>query len=147
VRTLPESTNSYKWLKSTFLSYPTTFLTFQRTISSTLLAKLKVVEGPKSHQARRIVCRLLDSSNSYMWLGSTFLSYPTTFLTFQRTISSRLLAKVEVVHRPGSYQVDVLCVDYLSHLTVTCGNELLFSRMPLLPLLFRGLYHPVSLPQ
>jgi hypothetical protein len=162
------------WLRSTFLSYPTTFLTCKRTISSRLLATVEVVDRPKSYQvdvlcadypsheiltcgyeglfylipllyslvenyiilspchyrssgqtqirsSRCIVRRLPESSSSYMWLRSTFLSYPTTLLTFQRTVSSFLLAKVEVVDRPKSYQVDVLCVDYPSHQIVTCG--------------------------
>jgi hypothetical protein len=78
-----------------------------------------------------------------MWLQSTFLFYPTTFFTFHRTISSGLLAKVEVVHMPKSYQVDVLCADYPSHLTITCGYEVLF---PLIPLHVRDLYHLGSLP-
>jgi hypothetical protein len=51
------------------------------------------------------------------------------------------------VDRPKSYQVDVLCVDYLSHVTVTCGYEVIFSLLPLLSLLVREIYHLVSLPQ
>jgi hypothetical protein len=82
-----------------------------------------------------------------MWLRSTFLSYPTTFVTFQRTVSSWLLAKVEVVDRPKYHQVDVLCVDYPSHRTITCAYEVLFYLIPLLSLLVRELYHLVSLPQ
>jgi hypothetical protein len=66
--------------------------------------------------SRCIVCRLLESSNNYMWLRSSFLSYPTTFLTFKRTISSCLHATVIIVDVSKSYQVDVLCVDYPSHL-------------------------------
>jgi hypothetical protein len=62
-----------------------------------------------------IVHRLPESSNRYMWLRSAFLSYPTTF-TCKRTISSCLHATVEIVDGPKSYQVDVLCVDYPSHL-------------------------------
>jgi hypothetical protein len=54
---------------------------------------------------------------------------------------------VEVVDRPKSYQVDVLCVDYLSHQTVRCGYEILFYLIPLLSLLVRELYHIVSLPR
>jgi hypothetical protein len=90
---------------------------------------------------------LLESSNSYMWLRSTFLTYPTTFLTCKRTISSCLHATVEIVDEPKSYQVDVLCVDYPSHLTVTCGYEVLFYLIALLSLLVRQLYHLVSMPQ
>jgi hypothetical protein len=187
------------WLRSTFFSYPTTFLTCKRTISSCLLATVEVVDGPKSYQvdvlsadypshqtvtcgykvlfylipllyslvenyiilspchnrssaqtqipsSRCIVRRLPESSNNYMWLRSTFLSYPTTFLTFQRTISSCLHAKVEVVDRPKSYQVVVLCIDYPSQQTVTCGYKVLFSLIALLSLLVSELYHLVSLP-
>jgi hypothetical protein len=93
------------------------------------------------------VRRLLESSNSYMWLRSTFLTYPTTFLTRKRTISSCLHPTVEIVDGPKSYQVDVLCVDYMSHLTVTYGYEVLFYLIPLLSLLVRELYHVVSMPQ
>jgi hypothetical protein len=185
------------WLRSTFLSYPTTF-TCKRTISSCLLATAEVVHRSKSYQVdvlwadyqshqtvtcgykvlsylipllyslvenyiiyshyhnrssgqmqipsnRYIVRRLLESSSSYMMLRSTFLSYPTTFLTFQRTVSSCLLAKVEVVDRPKSYQVDLLCVDYPSHQIVTCGYELPFYLIPLLSLLVRGLHHLIPL--
>jgi hypothetical protein len=82
--------------------------------------------------SRCIVRRLPESSNSYMWLRSTFLTYPTIFLICKRTISSCLLAIVEVVGRPKSYQVDVLCADYLSHQTITCGYEVLFYLIPLL---------------
>jgi hypothetical protein len=188
------------WLRSTFFSYPTTFLTCKRTISSCLLATVEVVDGPKSYQvdvlsadypshqtvtcryevlfylipllytlvenyiilspchnrssgqtqipsSRCIERRLPESSSSYMWLRSTFLSYPTTFLTFLRNVSSWLLAKVEVVDRPKYHQVDVLCVDYPSHRTITCGYEVLFYLIPLLSLLVRELYHLVSLPQ
>jgi hypothetical protein len=91
--------------------------------------------------------RLPESSKSYMWLRSTFLSYPTTFLTFQRPLSSCLLAIVEVVDIPKSYQVDVFSVDYLSHQTITCGYEVLFYLISLLSFLVRELYHLVSLPQ
>jgi hypothetical protein len=70
---------------------------------------------------------------AYMWSRSTFLTYPTTFLTYKRIISSWLLATVEVVDRPTSYQMDVLCLDYPSQLTVTCG--------------YVELFHLVSLPQ
>jgi hypothetical protein len=94
-----------------------------------------------------IVRRLPESSNSYMWLRSTFLSYPTTFLTCKRTIASCLHAIEEIVDGPKSYQVDVLCVDYPSHLTVTCGYEVLFYLIPLLSLLVRELYHLVSMLQ
>jgi hypothetical protein len=59
-----------------------------------------------------IVRRLPDSSNSYMWLRSTFLTHPTTFYTCKRIISYWLFATVEVVDRPTSYQMDVLCLDY-----------------------------------
>jgi hypothetical protein len=97
--------------------------------------------------SRCIVCRLPESSNSYMWLQRTFLSYPTTFLACKRTISSCLLATIEVVDRPKSYLVDVLCVDYPSHMTLTCGYEVLFYLIPLLSLLVRELYHLVSMPQ
>jgi hypothetical protein len=188
------------WLRCTFLSYPTTFLTCKRTISSWLLSTAEVVDRPKfyqvdvlcadyqSHQtltcgyellfylipllyslvenyiilspchnrssgqtqipsSRCIMRTLLESSSSYMWLRSTFLSYPTTFLSFQRTVSSCLLATVEVVDRPKSYQVDVLCVDYPSHRTITCGYKVLFYLIPLLSLLVSELYHLVSLPQ
>jgi hypothetical protein len=82
-----------------------------------------------------------------MWLGSTFVSYPTTFLSFQRTVSSCLFAKVEVVDRPKPYPVDVLCVDYPSDQIVTCGYELAFYHIPLHPLLVRELHHLVSLPR
>jgi hypothetical protein len=71
------------------------------------------------------VRRLPESSNSYMWLVSTFLSHPTTFLACKTTISSCLHATEEIVDGPKSYEVDVLCVDYPSHLTVTCGYEVL----------------------
>jgi hypothetical protein len=71
--------------------------------------------------SRWIVRTLPESTNRYMWLQSTFLSYPTTFLTFHRTISSCLHAKVEVVDRPKSYQVDGLCVHYPSQQTATSG--------------------------
>jgi hypothetical protein len=188
------------WLWSTFLSYPTTFLTCKRTISSCLLAAVKVVDRPKSYQvdvlcanyhshqtvtcgyevlfyiipllhsivenyiifspchnrssgqtlipSRRCIMRTLpESSSTYMWLRSTLLSYPTTFLSFQRTVSSCLLAKVEVVDRPKSYQIDVLCVDYPSHLIVTCGYELPFYLIPLHSLLVRELHHLVFLPR
>jgi hypothetical protein len=173
------------WLRSTFLSYPTTFLTCKRTISSWLLATVEEVDRPKSYQvdvlcvdypshqivtrgyevlfylipllyslaenciilspchnrssgqtqiasSRCIVLRLPESSSSYMCLRSTFLSYPTTFLTFQRTVSSCLLTIVEVVDRPKSYQVDVLCADYPCHQILTCGYEVLFYLIPLL---------------
>jgi hypothetical protein len=53
---------------------------------------------------------------------------------------------VEVVIRPKSYQVDVLCVDYSSNQKVTCGYEVIFYLIPLLSLLLRELYHLVSLP-
>jgi hypothetical protein len=188
------------WLRSTFLSYPTTFLTCKRTISSCLLSTVEVVDRPKfyqvdvlcadyqSHQtvtrgyellfyltpllyslvenyiilspchnrssgqtqipsSRSIMRTLPKSSSSYMWLQSTFLSYPTTFLSFQRTVSSYLLAKGEVVDIPKSYQVDVLCVDYPNHQIVTCGYELPFYHIPLLSLLVRELHHLVSLPR
>jgi hypothetical protein len=72
-----------------------------------------------------------------MWLRSTFLSYPTTFLICKKTKLSRLLAMVEVVDKPKSYQVDVLCVDYPSHQGVTCGYEVLLYLIPLLSLLVR----------
>jgi hypothetical protein len=199
VRRLPKWCNSYMWLQSTFLSYPTTFLTFQRTVSSYLVAKVEVVDRPKSYQVDvfsvdypshlGVTCgykvlfslityfpyfsetciifspchskssghtqilsswcierRLPESSNNYMWLWSMFLSYPTTFHSCKRTISSCLLAIVEVVDRQKSYQVDVLCVDYPSELIVTSGCEVLFSLLPLLSLLVRELYRLVSLP-
>jgi hypothetical protein len=82
-----------------------------------------------------------------MWLRSSFLSYPTTFLTCKRTISTCLLATVEVVDRSKSYQVDVMCVDYPSHQTVRCCYEVLFYLIPVLSLLLRELYHLVYLPQ
>jgi hypothetical protein len=63
-----------------------------------------------------IVRRLPKSSNNYMWLQSTFLSYPTNFLTSKRTISSCHHAIVEIVDGPKSFHVDALCVDYPSHL-------------------------------
>jgi hypothetical protein len=91
--------------------------------------------------------RLPESYNSYMWLRSTLLSYPTTFLTCKTTISPCLHATEEIVDGPKSYQVDVLCVDYHSHLTVTSGYEVLFYLIPLLSLLVRELYHLVSMPQ
>jgi hypothetical protein len=83
------------------------------------------------------VRRLPESSSSYMWLRSTFLSYPTTFLTCKRTISSCLLPTVEVVDRPKTFQVDVLCADYPSHRKITCGYEVLFYLIPILSLLVR----------
>jgi hypothetical protein len=188
------------WLRTTFLSYPTTFLTCNRTTSSSLLATVEVVDIPKSYQvdvlcvdypshwtitccyevlfylipllyslvenyiilspchnrssgqtqipsSRCIMRRLPESSSGYMWLRSTFLPYPTTFLSFQRIVSSCLLAKVEVVDRPKSYQVDVLCIDYPSHRTITCGYELPFHLIPLHSLLLRELHHLVSLPR
>jgi hypothetical protein len=226
VRRLPESSNSYLWLRSSFLTYPTTLLVCKRTISSCLLAKVEVVDRPKSYQvdvlcvdylshqlvtcgyevlfylipqlyslaenyiilspchnrssgqtqipsSRCIVLRLPEPSRRYMWLRSTFLSYPTTFVTFQRTVSSNnymllrstflsypttfltskrtisccLLATVEVVDKSKSFQVVVLCVDYPSHQTFTCGYEVLFYLNPLLSLLVRELYHLVSLPR
>jgi hypothetical protein len=97
--------------------------------------------------SRCIMRTLPESSSSYMWLRSTFLSYPTTFLCFQRTVSSCLLAKLQVVDRPKSYQVDVLCVDYPSHQIVTCGYELCFNLIPLHSLLVRELHYLVSLPR
>jgi hypothetical protein len=97
--------------------------------------------------SRCIVRTLPESSSSYKWLRSTFLSYPTTFLSFQKTLSSCLLAKVEVVDRPKSYQVDVLCVDYPSHQIVSCGYKLPFYLIPLLSLLVRELHHLASLPR
>jgi hypothetical protein len=164
VHKLPESSNIYMWSRSTFLSYPTTFLTCKRTISYCPLATVELVDRPKSYQvdvlcvdylshqivtcgyevifylipllyslvenyiilspchgrsskqtqilsSRCIVRRLPESSNSYMWLQSTLVSCPTTFHTCKRTISSCLLATVEVVDRPKSYLVDVFCVD------------------------------------
>jgi hypothetical protein len=81
---------------------------------------------------RCVVRRLPESSNNYMLLRSTFLSYPTTFHTCKIIISSYLLATVEVVNRPKSYQVDVLCVDYPNHRTITCGYEVLYYLIPLL---------------
>jgi hypothetical protein len=93
-----------------------------------------------------IVRRLLESSNSYMWLRSTFLSHPTTSLTCRITISSCLHATEEIVDRPKSYPVDVLCVDYPSQLTITCGYEVLFYLIPLLSLLVIELYRLVSMP-
>jgi hypothetical protein len=81
-----------------------------------------------------------------MLLRSTFLSYPTTFLTCKRTISTCLLATVEVVDGSKSYQVDVMCEDYTSLQTFTCGYEILFYLIQLLSLLVRELYHIVSLP-
>jgi hypothetical protein len=134
------------WLRSTFLSYPTTFLTCKRTISSCLLATIEIVDRLKSIQVD-VLCANYPSHVANMWLRSTFLSYPTTFLSFQRTVSSCLLAKVEVVDRPKPYQVDVLCVDYLSHQIVTCGYELPFYIIPLHSLLVRELHHLVSLPR
>jgi hypothetical protein len=92
------------------------------------------------------VRRLPEPSNSYMWLLRTFLSHPTTFLACKRTISSCLHAKEEIVDGPKSYQVDVLCVDYPSHRTITCGYEVLFYLVPLPSLLVRELYHLGSLP-
>jgi hypothetical protein len=82
-----------------------------------------------------------------MWLRSSFPSSPTTFHTFKRTISSCLLATVEVVDRPKSYQVDVLSVDYPSHQTITCGYEVLLYLIPPLFFLVTELYHLVSLPR
>jgi hypothetical protein len=188
------------WLRSTFLSYPITFLTCKRIISSYLLATVEVVDRPKSYQedvlyidypshrtitsgyevlfylipllyslvenyiilspchnrsngqtqipsSRCIVRRLPESSSGYMWLRSTFLSNPTTFLSLQRTVSSCLLAKVEIVDTPKSYQVDVLCIDYPSHQIVTCGYELPFYLIPLHSLLVSELHYLVSLPR
>jgi hypothetical protein len=77
--------------------------------------------------------RLLESSNYYIWL--------------RRTISSCLLATLEVVDKPKSYKVDVLCVHYSGHQTVIRGYEVVLSLIPLLSLLFRELYLLVSLPQ
>jgi hypothetical protein len=200
MRRLPESPNTYMWLRTNFISYPTTFLTCKRTTSSCLLATVEVVDRPKSYKLdvlwvdypshRTITCcyevlfylipllyslvdnyiilspchnrssgqtqipssrcimrRLPESSNSYMLLRTTFLSYPTTFLTYKRTTSSCLLARVEVVDKPKSYQVHVLCVDYPSHRTITFGYEVLFYLIPPLSLLVRELYHLVSLPR
>jgi hypothetical protein len=81
----------------------------------------------------------------YPWRN--FLSYPTTFLTCKRTISSCLHATEEIVDGSRSYHVDVLCVDYPSHLTITCGYEVLFYLIPLISLLVRELYHLVSMLQ
>jgi hypothetical protein len=136
-RRLPESSNNYMWLRSTFLSYPTTFLPCHSR-SSGLTQILS---------SGRIVCRLPEWTNSYVWLRSSFLSYPTTFLTCKRPISFCLLATVEVVDRPKSCLVDVFCVDYSSNLTVTGGYEVLFSLLPLLSILVRELYHLFSMPQ
>jgi hypothetical protein len=125
------------WLRSTFLSYPTTFLICKKTKLSRLLAMVEVVDKPKSLSSRCIVRRLPESSRSYMWLRSTFISYSFTFLTCKITVSYCLLATVKVVDRPKSYQVDVLCVDYSSNQIVTCGYKVLFSLIPLLSLLER----------
>jgi hypothetical protein len=97
--------------------------------------------------SRCILRTLPEPSNSYMWLQSTFLYCPPTFLTCKRTVSSCLVAKVEVVDGPKSYQVDVFCVHYPSHQIVTCGYKVLFYIIPLLFLLVRELYHLVSLPK
>jgi hypothetical protein len=96
--------------------------------------------------SRCIVRRLTEPSKYYMWLQSTFLSYPTTFLSCKAIISSCLLATVDIVGRLKSHKVDVLCVDYLSHLAVTCGYEVFFSLIPLISLLVRELHHLFSLP-
>jgi hypothetical protein len=93
-----------------------------------------------------IVHRLPESSNNYMWLRSTFLSYPTTFLTCKRSISSFLHATEEIVDGPKYYQVDVLCIDYPIHLTVTCAYDVLFYLIPLLSLFVRELHHLDSMP-
>jgi hypothetical protein len=119
------------WLQSTFLSYPTTFLACKRTISSCLHATEEIVDGPKSYQVD-VLCVDYPSHLKLHVVTKYFISYPTTFLTCKKIISSWLLATVEVVDRPTSYQMDVLCLDYPSHLTVTCG--------------YVELYHLVSLP-
>jgi hypothetical protein len=128
------------WLQSTFVSYTTTFPTFKRSMSSCLLATTEVVGRTQILQSRCIVHRLLESSNSYMWFRSTFLSYPTSFLTFKKSISSCLNATIEIVG-----QAQILSSNP-SHVTVTCGYDVLFSLIPLLSLLLKDLYHLVYLP-
>jgi hypothetical protein len=146
VRRLPESTNSYMWLRSTFFSYPTTFLTCKRTISSCLPATVEVVDGPKSYQV--VLLCIDNSSHQTVTCGYEVLFKLILLLSlFVRELFHRFHATVEVVDRPKSYQVDVLCVDYPSHQTITCGYEVLFYLIPLLSLLVRELYHLVSLPR
>jgi hypothetical protein len=135
------------WLRSSFLSSPTTFLTCKRTISSCLLATIEVVDRPKSYQVDVLCVHYPSELTLTSGYGVFFLLSPTTFHTCMRTISSCLLATVEVVDRRKSYQVDVLCVDYPSELIVTSGYRVLFSHLPLLSLLVREIYHLVSLPQ
>jgi hypothetical protein len=143
LRTLPESSNFYMWLRTTFLSYPPTFLTW--TISSCLVSKVEVVDGPKSYKLD-VLC-VHYPSHQTITRGYEVLFYLIlpTFLTCKRIVSSCLVAKVEVVDGPKSYQVDTLCVHYPSHQTVTCGYKVLFSLSPILSLLFRDLYHLGSL--
>jgi hypothetical protein len=113
---LPESSNTYMWLRSTFLSYTTTFLTCKRTISSCLHATEEIVDGPKSYQVDVLCVDYPSHLTVTCGYEVLFLSYPTTFLACKRTISSCLHAIEEIVDGPKSYQVDVLCVDYPSHL-------------------------------
>jgi hypothetical protein len=106
----------------------------------------RIVAGPKSYQVD-VLCVDYPSHIKFHVVTKYFLTYPTTFLTCKIIISSWLLATVEVVDKPKSYKVYVLCIHYSSHQIVTCGYEVVFSLIPLLPLLFRELYLLVSLPQ
>jgi hypothetical protein len=107
---------------------------------------LKVVDVPKSYNVD-VLC-VHYPSHQTVTRGYEVLLYltPPTFLTCKRIVSSCLVAKVEVVDGRKSYQVDILCVHYPSHQTVTCGYKVLFSLISLLSLLFRDLYHLGSLP-
>jgi hypothetical protein len=147
VRTLLRSSNSYMWLRSSFLSYPNTFLTFQRAISSCLLATIEVVDRPKSYLVDILCVDYPSHQTITCGYKELFSLIPLLSLLVKRTISSCLHATKEIVDGPKSYQVDVLCVDYPSHLTVTCGYEVVFSFIPILSLLFKALYLLVSLPQ
>jgi hypothetical protein len=146
VRTLLQLSKSYMWYEVVFSLTPL-FPYFSENYIFLSPCHKRSSGQTQILPSRCIVRRLPESSNSYIRLRSIFLSYPTTFLTSKRTISSCLHATEEIVDGPKSYHVDVLCVDYPSHLTVTCGHEVLFYLIPLLSLIVRELYHLVSMPQ
>jgi hypothetical protein len=104
------------------------------------------VDRPKSYQVD-VLCADFPSDQT-VTCGYEVLFYLNPLLSLLvRELYHLVLAKVEVVDRPKSYQLDVLCVDYPSQQTVTCCCEVLFSLIPLLSLLVRELYHLVSLPR
>jgi hypothetical protein len=132
-------------LRSTFLSYPPTFLTCKRIVSSCLVAKVEVVDGPKSYQVD-ILC-VHYPSHQTVTCGYKVLFSLIPLLPYFSEIST-ILAPCH--HRsswsnPNPIRLDVLCVEYPSHQTVTCGYGVLFSPIPLLSILSRELYHIVSL--